>query len=293
MARTVLFIVAAVVAIGVAAVVAGVLLALGVDIGSTPGRALLFIVGWSALSQAWIDGVGRLIDRWTPGFREHSDGLMLGDMRAIQEIAWVDLESEILDADCGYHVHRGAGTREQPWAAGPLECGFQYPQELVATIAPLLLNDSGIAHTCEERGNIVRVTIPRIRDSGFDVTVEATTVGVLVHTGTLFHAYLPFSWDYDHWDCDDEDEEFSGPSDPYRWREPAGEALGLVRDLLSPAARIRERRAAGMSYYAALEMHVRGRWRRRRSVTLLRYPYWGRRDERLWANSHLAPRTAE
>ena len=144
------------------------------------------------------------------------------------------LESELLDADCGHHVHLRSRISEQPWAAGPLEWGFEYPQELVATIAPLLLNESGIAHMCEERGNIVRVTIPRIGDSGFDITVEATTVGVLVHTGTLFHAYLPFSWNYDHWDYDDEDEEFSGSSDPYRWREPAEQALGLVTRSFEP-----------------------------------------------------------
>ena len=251
------------------------------------------MAGVGAVMWALSAAAGRLADRWTPAFREHPDGLVLGEMRAIQENASADLESELLDADCGHHVHLRSRISEQPWAAGPLEWGFEYPQELVATIAPLLLNESGIAHMCEERGNIVRVTIPRIGDSGFDITVEATTVGVLVHTGTLFHAYLPFSWNYDHWDYDDEDEEFSGSSDPYRWREPAEQALGLVRDLLSPAARIRERRAAGIPYYAALEMHVRGQWRRRRSVTLLRYPYWGRREERLWANTHLAPRTAE
>ena len=50
-----------------------------------------------------------------------------------------------------------------------------------------------------------------------------------------------------------EDDEFYDSSAS---RKPAEQALGLVRDLLSPAVRIRERRAAGIPYYAALEARV-------------------------------------
>lgn len=63
-------------------------------------------------------------------------------------------------------------------------------------------------------------------------------------------------------------------------------------ELLSPPVRIRERRAAGISYHAALKVHVAGRWRRR-AVTLLCYPYWGRREQRLSANTHLGTRIAD
>ena len=135
--------------------------------------------------------------------------------------------------------------------------------------------------------------IPRVRDSGFDVTVKAATFGVLVGAGTLFHAHFPSRtpWDRSDDEFDErEDEEFYD-SDPSR--EPAEQALGLVRDLLSRAVRIRERRAAGIPYYAALETRVGGEWRRRRAVALLRYPYWGKREERVWANAHLDPRIAD
>ena len=141
--------------------------------------------------------------------------------------------------------------------------------------APLLLNDAGVAYTCETRGNIVRVVIPRVHDSGFDVMVKAATFGVLVGAGTLFHAHFRFRtpWDESKDEFDErEDEEFYD-SDPSR--EPAEQALGLVRDLLSRAVRIRERRVAGIPYYAALEARVGGEWRRRRAVALLRYPLSG------------------
>lgn len=277
------------------------LVALGVELGFSklsPVPALLLLAGWYAVWLALFVGAGSLVDRSTPAFRGHPDRVIFG---AVRPMSSADLESEILDADCGYHVHLGSGTSEQPWAASPLAgddadlgVGFSCPQDCLAELAPQLLNEAGVAHIWEERGNIVRVVIPRIRASGFDVTVEAASFGLLVRTGALFHAHFP--WD-DNWDYRDynesEREEFRLPVDPDRSREPAEQALALVRDLLSPAVRIRERRAAGISYYAALEVQVSGQWRRRRAVVLLRYPYWGKREERVWANAHLDPRTAE
>jgi len=167
-----------------------------------------------------------------------------------------------------------------------------FPQEWVARLASLLLDDAGIAHTCDERGNIARVVIPKVRDSGFDVTIEAATYGVIVRTGSLFHAHFPF-FTYSAFDADPDSDPEVDSFDPYTSREPAEQAFGLVRYLLSPTVRIRERRVAGVLYHAALEVHQGDRWRRRRSVTLLRYPYWGKRDERLWTNTHLGPRLAE
>ena len=118
MTRTILFIVAVVVEIVVGAVVAGVLLALGADLVPSLSRVILLVVIVSALSVAWFHIVGRLIDRWMPAFRDHPD---LSEMRAIPEIASTHLESEILDADCGYHFHLGNRASEEAWAASPLE----------------------------------------------------------------------------------------------------------------------------------------------------------------------------
>jgi hypothetical protein len=227
----------------------------------------LYILGLIALHA----GGGSLIDRWTPAFRAHPDRLICGE---VQPTASTDLESEFLDADCGYHFNLGSSAHEQPWAECSLEWDLFHPRDWLAKLAPLLLNEAAVAYTCEERGNIVRFMIPRVLESGFDVTVEAASFGALVRTGTLFHAHFPFPLDgYNA--ARNELEEFAEPVDPYASREPAGQAMGLVRDLLSPAVRIRERRAAGIPYFAALEVRVAGRWRRRRSVTLLRYPYWG------------------
>lgn len=230
-------------------------------------------------------------DRWTPVLRPHPDQLILAE---VDPMASTDLASEELELDCGYHFSLGSGTLEQPWAACPLAWEFSYPQDWVARLAPLLLNEAGVAHRCEGQGNLVRVMIPRLCESGFDVTVEAASFGVFVRAGMLFHAHFPFSWDGDGEPQEEYWREAIGiePYDPYASREPAEQALGLVRDLLSPAVRIRERRAAGILYHAALETQVRGRWRRRRSVTLLFYSYLGRREERLWTNTHLGPRAA-
>ena len=228
--RTILFIVAVVVEIVVGAVIAGVLLARGVDLTPSLGRVILLYVVGGALSTAWILLAGRLIDRWTPAFPDQPD---LSEMRAIPEIASIHLESEFLEADCGYHFHLGSRASEQAWAASPLEWGLSYPADWVATLAPQLLNEAGVAHTCEERGNIVRVLIPRIHDSGFDVAVEAASFGVLVRTGTLFHAHFPFSWDDPDYG---EREEFREPVDQDASRRPAEQALALSTRSFEPGS---------------------------------------------------------
>lgn len=284
MARTIPFIIAAAVFLVATSLLDGLHLSLG--------QWLFLYAGLNVLFFALVAGAGRLADQWRPALHASPERLILG---AVNPNASTDLESEELELDCGYHFALGSGTLEQPWAECPLAWEFSYPQDWVAKLAPLLLNEVRVAHRCEERGNIVRVMIPRLRESGFDVTVEAASFGVLVRAGTLFHAHFPFSRDGDGEPQEEYYREAMGidPYDLYASREPAEQALGLVRDILSPAVRIRERRAAGIPYYAALETQVRGRWRRRRSVTLLRYSYFGRREERLWSNTHLGPRAAK
>ena len=225
-------------------------------------RGHLLYVGAFVLLLVVVFLVVPLIDRWVPAFGSLPDRV-IGEEGTMSS---TDLESETdLDSRWGYHVDLGGGTSEAPWAASPLEWEFSYVQDWVAKHAPLLLNEAGVIHTCEVKGNVVRVVIPRLRDSGFDVTIEAATFGVLVRTGILFHAHFRSATEWDDWDERDEseDDEFYDSSAS---RKPAEQALGLVRDLLSPAVRIRERRAAGIPYYAALEARVGGEWRRRRAV---------------------------
>lgn len=264
--------------------------------GLLAGWVLLPVVAFGVLvSVPVVRGVTSLVDRWAPAFRTRYDRL---DGEVPPNLS-ADLESETdLDARWGHHFHPGGGVSEEPWTRSPLACQSDYVQDWVAALAPVLLNEVGVAHMLEERGNIVRVVIPRIHDSGFEITVEAATFGVLVRTETLFHAHFHFDpsyydWPDDDWpDDDDDSEDDSEPGfDELRASNTAAQALGLVRDLLSPAVRIRERRAAGIPYYAALETRVGGEWRRRRAVALLRFPYLGPREERVSTNSHLAPRT--
>ena len=85
MPRIIPFIVVAV-AVIVFEVAAGEFLGLFVDRPS-PGRVFLLMAGVGAVMWALSAAAGRLADRWTPAFREHPDGLVLGEMRAIQENA--------------------------------------------------------------------------------------------------------------------------------------------------------------------------------------------------------------
>lgn len=67
-------------------------------------------------------------------------------------------------------------------------------------------------------------------------------------------------------------------------------ALGLVRDLLSPAMRLREYSAGGSPYRWVLESHAGGTWHEEEESGSLFYNWFGRRSERLRQNYHLPPR---
>ncbi len=68
------------------------------------------------------------------------------------------------------------------------------------------------------------------------------------------------------------------------------QALGLVRDLLSPDMRIRERRAGGSPYRWVLERRAATGWEREASTGLLFWNWFGRRSERIYQNHQLPGR---
>ena len=108
---------------------------------------------------------------------------------------------------------------------------------------------------------------PALDASGFDVTVRVEGRSVLVETDTGWH---------DHRD----------DASP----EQLGSVTGLVRDLLSPAMRIRELRASDRPYRWHLE-HFDGQgWRRESTMGLMLWNVFGSRSERIYANRHLPSR---
>jgi len=72
--------------------------------------------------------------------------------------------------------------------------------------------------------------------------------------------------------------------------ELAAHALGLVRDLLSPAMRIRERLAGGEPYKWAFESYQDGQWITEEWIGLLFWNYFGKRTEKVYQNKVLPAR---
>lgn len=68
------------------------------------------------------------------------------------------------------------------------------------------------------------------------------------------------------------------------------DAFGLVRDLLSPAMRLREWRAGNVPYRWVLEVQVADGWRSEQTMGLLFWNYFGRRSERVYQNRQLPAR---
>jgi hypothetical protein len=110
--------------------------------------------------------------------------------------------------------------------------------------------------------------IPEEYDGGFPITVEVSSAEIMVIAGGA-HRHL--------WRAGSPD-------------ELAAHALGLVRDLLSPGMRIRERLAAGRPYRWEIEIHTRGRWATMERVGLIFWNYFGKRTERTYQNRTLPAR---
>jgi len=69
-------------------------------------------------------------------------------------------------------------------------------------------------------------------------------------------------------------------------------ALGLARDLLSPAMRLRELLAGGTPYRWFIQRRVGDKWQNEEEFGLLFWNYLGQRSEALYHNTQLPPREA-
>ena len=105
-------------------------------------------------------------------------------------------------------------------------------------------------------------------DSGFSIKVEVHPDEIMVFAGGA-HTNL-------HLDGNPDD--------------LAARALGLVRDLLSPVMRIRERLAGGKPYKWAFELWQDGQWVTEEWAALFFFNYFGKRTEKLYQNRILPAR---
>ena len=124
---------------------------------------------------------------------------------------------------------------------------------------PCLTKDEGSAYAIE---------FPKTSESGFDVDVYVRDDGYLEIT-------TDHGWHYHGHGLTGEQLE---------------ERLGLVRDLLSPAMRIREVRSNNKPYGWVLEGSYGTDWKREGASALVFFNYFGRRSEHVFQNSALPAR---
>jgi hypothetical protein len=110
--------------------------------------------------------------------------------------------------------------------------------------------------------------IPEESDNDFPITVEVYPEEIIVMTiGPHTHFQLEGSPDI-----------------------LAARALGFIRDLLSPAMRIRERLAGDKPYKWSFEVYQEGQWVTEEQVGLLFWNYFGKRTEKIYQNRILPAR---
>lgn len=111
--------------------------------------------------------------------------------------------------------------------------------------------------------------IPEESENGFSITVEVDSDQIIVLTSGA-HQNFEFNGD--------------NPDDL------VSEILGLVRDLLSPMMRIRERLSNGKPYKWAFEVYHNEQWITEEFVGLLFWNYFGKRTEKIYQNETLPAR---
>lgn len=113
------------------------------------------------------------------------------------------------------------------------------------------------------------VVFPKAGEDGFEVSVQPESGGLIVLTDVGLHVHI------------------GGDPD-----EAVGDALGPVRDLLSPDMRVVEQRAGRRGYRWTLERLDTGRWVRVATTGQLFWNYFAGRSERIYQNRRLRGRLA-
>jgi hypothetical protein len=119
------------------------------------------------------------------------------------------------------------------------------------------------------------LTFPPADETGFEISAFFDEHSVIVYAGTGAH------------------EHFDSPNPGQTGADLAAEALGYVRDLLSPAARVRELSAAGKPYRWIVEVRTAAGWKPEAETGHLFWNYLGPRTERVYQNRVLPARDEE
>lgn len=121
----------------------------------------------------------------------------------------------------------------------------------------------------QDRDGTCELAIPKLTEDGFEVTVIADTDEVTVYSEHVAHQHFTSDGRHD---------------------EIAQLAMGLVRDLLSPAMRLRVIEIRGKPVLANLEMFRGGRWERESTTAFFTLSFWRKRVERTYVNRRLPAR---
>ena len=125
-----------------------------------------------------------------------------------------------------------------------------------------------LRHEWRSEGDALVLRIPKIAPDGFDVELEANVEGLELRCGDM-HTPLAVG---------------SEPDGAVR------DALGMIRDLLSPGMRLREQWAGGSPYRWSLEALGNGGWQCEYEMALFVWNFLGRRSECIYKNGHLPVR---
>jgi hypothetical protein len=122
----------------------------------------------------------------------------------------------------------------------------------------------------EEKNDKCELFIPKLLERGFDITVIADADEVTVYSEYVAHQHFS-SYQGDHF-------------------ELSQLAMGLVRDLLSPAMRVRVVKKGGKVVQGAFEICRDGEWQRKSTTALIGLPKFRTKDVEYYVNERLPKR---
>ncbi len=133
----------------------------------------------------------------------------------------------------------------------------------------LLSKEATLTYSWNEEKS--EVTIPRENSDGFDITIGEDSEQIYLLTNCGYH---------DHWH-----------SEMFESLEEAYETVfGLVRDLLSNAMRVLEKRSNDSAYCWQLQINENGCWKTESKTSLLFWNYFGKKSEVVFSNNTLPKR---
>ena len=166
------------------------------------------------------------------------------------------------------HFHLGEPT-QAPWGISEVRRSTRLSASaIMADVAPLLFDDLAIRFTIKQGADLVSIEIPEEGTDGFPLLVEADAEGVVVWTGTPFHAQY----------------EDRSP------KEAVTMALGFVRDALTPIARLCVRSRGDVVHRVDFEMLRGNRWCRCATVVAPTLRFWGSRRQSYLVNRRIKVR---